>query len=62
MTVRAKLEGGEDTSFQFKPDGPKPDAFAPEEWRIVKDGKDRVAAEHIKLGVVRKIPKAWLEA
>jgi len=60
MTVRAKLGGGEDTSFQFKPDGPKPDAFAPEEWQIVKDGKDRVAARHIKLGVVRKIPKAWL--
>ena len=58
--AQTKLEGGEDTSFQFKPDGPKPDAFAPEEWQIVKDGKDRVAARHIKLGVVRKIPKAWL--
>ena len=57
-----KLGGGEDTSFLFKPDGPKPDAFASEEWQIIKDGKDRVAARHIKLGVVRKIPKAWLEA
>jgi len=58
--AQSKLGGGEDTSFQFNPEGPKPDAFAPEEWQIVKDGKDRVAAKHIKLGVVRKIPRAWL--
>lgn len=52
--------GGEDTSFQFDPSGERPGAFSPQEWTILKDGKDRVAARHIS-GVERKIPKTWLQ-
>lgn len=40
----------------------RPAGFDPSAWRILKDGKHTVAAEHIPTGIQRKIAKSWFSS